>query len=109
MKRFDDVRKKRLFDIVRKFRHKNRKLYHFGFPEFIPSSRGYHCLPLLGGLVLGDLVTLAGVLRMCQCMSMYKRSILHQLTSDLVSTSRGVHALNGLALLESGGGGGLGV
>jgi hypothetical protein len=70
---------------------------------------GYHCFPLLGGLVLGNLVTLAGVLRMCQCMSMYKPSILHQLTSDLVSTSRGVHALNGLALLESGGGGGLGV
>lgn len=29
------------------------------------------------------------------------------LTSDLVSTAGGVHALNGLALLESGGGGGL--
>merc|ERR1712137_1186318 len=43
---------------------------------------------LLGGLVLGDLVTLAGV-------------------SDLVSTTRGVHALKGLALLESGSGGGL--
>ena len=28
-------------------------------------------------------------------------------TSDLVSTTRGVHALKGLALLESGGGGGL--
>lgn len=30
-------------------------------------------------------------------------------TSDLVSTTRGVHALNGLALLERGSGGGLGV
>jgi hypothetical protein len=36
------------------------KLYHDGFPE-LPFHRpgGYKCFPLLGGLVLGDLVTLA--------------------------------------------------
>jgi hypothetical protein len=33
---------------------------------------------------------------------------LHQLTGDLVSSARGVHALDGLALLKSGSGGGLG-
>jgi len=35
--------------------------------------------------------------------------VVIQHTSDLVSTTRGVHAVNGLALLDGGGGGSLGV
>lgn len=57
--------------------------------SIVPSG-GYHWLvfPLLGGLVLGDLGLLAGA-------------------GSSVSTAGSVHALEGLALLACGRGGGL--